>query len=240
VPIVYNDKYNVYFRPGVLGLKGESNQLMKQFVSLFIENRNIYMLLIKASSPKIYIQQSDSYTIDGNDILSLPINTDEEGNPISFEPMSNIEKVIMEDTALLSDNLNNPDSSIFKKIDTNTLFEYSEAFCEVLNLTYETNGYKFISTQQIIDNDYIWVTFEHTNQIKALKTAFTNQSKLEFDKILYDEISNNALTINKIITYYGKNNQISFIKPNKLKYWMRTIAYRDAENVKSDMFKNGY
>ncbi|GHT35615.1 type I endonuclease-methyltransferase fusion protein [Bacteroidia bacterium] len=240
VPIVYNDKYNVYFRPGVLGLKGESNQLMKQFVSLFIENRNIYMLLIKASSPKIYIQQSDSYTIDGNDILSLPINIDEEGNPISFEPMSNIEKVIMEDTALLSDNLNDPDSSIFKKIDTNALFEYSEAFCEVLNLTYKTNGYKFISTQQIIDNDYVWVTFEHTNQSKALKIAFTNQSKLEFDKILYDEISNNALTINKIITYYGKDNQISFIKPNKLKYWMRTIAYRDAENVKSDMFKNGY
>ena len=59
-------------------------------------------------------------------------------------------------------------------------------------------------------------------------------------EILFDDMTNSALTINKVITYYGKNNQISFIKPNKLKYWMRTIAYRDAENVKSDMFKNGY
>lgn len=240
LPIVYNDKYNVHFRPGVLGMKGNDNQLMKQFVSLFIENRDLYMLLIKASSPKIYIQQSDSYTIDGNDILNLPINTDKEGNPILFEPMSKIEKVVMEDTTLLSDNLNNPESSIFKKIDTDALFQYGEAFCEVLNFVYETGGYKFISTQQIVENDYAWITFEHTNQNKDLKNAFTNQSKLEFEKILHDDISNSALTINRIITYYGKDNHISFIKPNKLKYWMRTIAYRDAENVKSDMFKNGY
>ena len=47
-------------------------------------------------------------------------------------------------------------------------------------------------------------------------------------------------SINRIIVYYGKNNQISLIKPNKTKYWMQTIAYRDAENAKSDMFKNGY
>lgn len=240
LPIVYNDKYNIYFRPGVLGLKGGSKQLMKQFVSLFIKNRDMYMFLIKAYSPKIYIQQSESYTIDGNDILSLPINIDEEGNPIPFEPMNNIEKVIMEDTALLSNNINDIDSPIFKRIDANVLFKYSKAFCEILNLAYKTNGCKFIPIRQIIDNEYVWVTFEHTNQSKGLKDAFTNQSKLEFENILYDEISNNALTINRIITYYRKENQISFIKPNKLKYWMRTIAYRDAENVKSDMFKNGY
>lgn len=240
VPIVYNSKYDIYFRPGVLGLKGEDNLLMQKFVSLFIDNRDLYMLLIKASSPKIYIQQSDSYTIDGNDILNLPINTDSNGNIIPFEPMSNIERVVMEDTFLLSDNLNNPESLIFKKIDTDTLHQYCEAFCEVLNFTYETGEYKFRPILQVVNDDYVWVTFEHTNQNKIHQKSFTKKSKLEFEKILHDDISNNALTINRIITYYGKDNQISFIKPNKLKYWMRTIAYRDVENVKSDMFKNGY
>lgn len=240
IPIVYNSKHNVHFRPGVLGLKGNDNQLMKKFVSLFIENRDLYILLIKASSPKIYIQQSDSYTIDGNDILNLPINTDKNGNLISFEQMGNVEKVVMEDTSFLSGNLNNPESLIFKKIDTNVLHKYSEAFCEILNLTYEVNGYKFKPIRQLINDDYVWITFEHTNQNKALEKDFTKQNKVEFEKILYDNIHNNALIINRIITYYGKDNQISFIKPNKMKYWMRTIAYRDAENTKCDMFKNGY
>jgi hypothetical protein len=240
VPITYNNTHNVYFRPGVLGLKGDDNKLMEKFASLFIKNRDLYMLLIKASSPKIFIQQSDSYSIDGNDILNLPVNTDMNGNLIPFEQMSNIEKVVMEDTSFLSDSLNSSESLIFNKIDADILSGYSEAFCEILNLTYRKDGYEFKSVKQIISDDYVWVAFEHTNQNITVEKQFTDQNKMTFKEILYDDISNNALTINKIITYYSNNNQVNFIKPNKRKYWMRTIAYRDAENVKSDMFKNGY
>lgn len=240
LPIAYNGSHNLHFRPGVLGLKGDNSQLMKKFVSLFIENRDLYMLLIKATSPKIYIQQSDSYTVDGNDILNLPINTDKDGNPIPFMNMNEMEKVVMEDTTFLSENLNNSESKIFKKVDANVMPLYGEAFCEVLNLTYKSGEYKFRLVRQLVNDDYVWVTFEHGKQNKTLEEKFTRQSNIEFEKILYDNISNNALTINRIITYYGRDNQISFIKPNKMKYWMRTIAYRDAENVKGDMFKNGY
>ena len=240
IPISYNTQYNVHFRPGVLGLKGDNNLLMQKFVSAFVANRNLYMLLIKASSPKIFIQQSNSYTIDGNDILSLPINIDNEGYPIPFKQMDGIEKSVIEDTLLLSDNLNNSSSVIFNKINPNLLSNYCDAFCEILNLTYEDGEYKFRAIRQIINDDYVWTTFEHTNNKKEIESILTNSNKIEFDKIFYDEIFNNALTINRIIVYYGKNNQISLIKPNKTKYWMQTIAYRDAENAKSDMFKNGY
>ena len=90
-------------------------------------------------------------------------------------------------------------------------------------------------------DDYVWVTFEHTNQSAVtVENDVTGRNETILSEILYDNISNNALTINRIITYYKIDNQINFIKPNKLADWMRTIAYRDAENVKSDMFKNGY
>lgn len=240
IPIFYNDQYRMHFRPGVLGLKGDNPLLMKKFVSLFIANRKLYMLLIKASSPKIYIQQSNSYTIDGNDILNLPINTDQDGTPIPFEQMGYIEQSVMEDTLLLSENLNNSSSIIYNKISPDILSSYSNAFCEILNLTYEEGKYKFLPIRQIISEDYVWITFEHSNIETKIETNFTGSNKVEFDEILRDDISNSALTVNRIIVYYGKANQISFIKPNKFKYWMRTIAYRDAENVKSEMFKNGY
>lgn len=240
IPIFYNTQDDIYFRPGVLGLKGDNNLLMQKFTSAFIANRNLYMLLIKASSPKIFIQQNNSYTIDGNDILNLPINTDNEGYPIPFKQMDKIEQSVIEESLLLSDNLNNSSSVIFDKINPKLLSNYCDAFCEILNLIYENGTYKFRSIRQIINDDYVWTTFEHTNIKKEIETVLTNLNKTEFNNILYDEIFNNALTINKIIVYYGKNNQISFIKPNKTKYWMRTIAYRDAENAKSDMFKNGY
>ena len=171
---------------------------------LFVANRNLYMLLIKASSPKIFIQQSNSYTIDGNDILSLPINIDNEGYPIPFKQMDGIEKSVIEDTLLLSDNLNNSSSVIFNKINPNLLSNYCDAFCEILNLTYEDGEYKFRAIRQIINDDYVWTTFEHTNNKKEIESILTNSNKIEFDKIFYDEIFNNALTINRIIVYYGK------------------------------------
>ena len=239
IPIIYN-KQNILFPKGILGLKSENENLMKDFVSVFKKNRELYSLLIKIGSSKAFVQQSDAYSIDAQDIMRLPINTDQSNYPILFEPMSNFDMVVMEDTTFLADNLNNSNSQIFKAINPDILFEYSEAFCEILNLAYENSNYLFISKRLIITDDYVWVTFEHTNKKVIVEEAFNSNNKITFEKILYDEISNKALTINRIITYYGVDNQISFIKPNKLKYWMRSIAYRDAENVKSDMFKNGY
>lgn len=242
LPIVYNEKYNVNFRPGVLGLKSSDNQEMADFVSLFIQNRELYMLLIKATSPKIFIQQSNSYTVDGNDILNLPINTDKNGDLMPYEEMNIMDKAIMDDTNLLADNINNYESPIYNPIVSNSeiLFEYSNAFCDILNMTYETGEYKFITSRQIINDDYIWITFEHTDKNPVIETEYTTENQILFSSILSDNTSNNALTVNRIITSYIEGNKISFIKPNKLKYWMRTIAYRDAENVKSEMFKNGY
>ena len=75
---------------------------------------------------------------------------------------------------------------------------------------------------------------------KPIEQHFNDNSKREFEKILLDDNTSNSLIINKIIIYFGNSNQISFIKPNKLKYWMRSVAYRDVENVKSEMFINGY
>jgi hypothetical protein len=239
IPIIYNQQ-NILFPKDILGLKCENENLMKDFVSIFKQNRQLYSLLIKISSSKTFVQQGDAYTIDAQDILRLPINIDEKGHPVPFEEIGNLEQIILDDTSLLADNLNNSDVVIFKEIKIEFIYCYSKVFCEILNLTYQKGEYKFKPVRQIINDDYVWITFEHTNQDPAIEEQFTTQSKKAFEEILYDDISNNALTINKIITYYGRNNQISFIKPNKLKYWMRTIAYRDAENVKSDMFKNGY
>lgn len=41
LPIIYNEQ-NILFPKGILGLKDESEELMKKFVSVFKENRWLY------------------------------------------------------------------------------------------------------------------------------------------------------------------------------------------------------
>lgn len=239
LPIVYNTR-QLAIPNGILFIKGNNTSQMQHFISAFKENRSLYIFLIKALSPKTFVQQGGGYSINHQDILNLPIDVDDNGNISPFVLTSHLDNIVVSDTELIAEDLNKTNSVIFKAINKKVLSEYSAAFCEILNLSYQKGEYEFKPIGQIISDDYVWVTFEHTNQNIDIENKFTIQSEKAFKEILFDNIANNALTINKVITYYGKNNQISFIKPNKLKYWMRTIAYRDAENVKSDMFKNGY
>jgi hypothetical protein len=239
LPIVYNTR-KLAIPNGILFIRGKDSSKMQQFISAFKENRRLYVFLIKALSPKTFVQQGGGYSINRQDILNLPVDVDDKGNISPFVLISHFDNIVVDDTELMAEDLNKTNSAVFNVINKKVLSEYSKAFCEILNLTYQKGEYEFKPVRQIIGNDYVWVTFEHTNQTVDLEKQFTARSEKTFKKILFDDISNNALTINKIITYYGRDNRISFIKPNKLKYWMRTIAYRDAENVKGDMFKNGY
>ena len=239
LPIVYNER-PLAIPNGILSIKGTDTEKMKRFISIFKENRGLYIFLIRALSPKTYIQQGGGYSVNLQDIMNLPINIDKDENVISFYSESYLDNAVIADTILIAENLNKTNSIIFNSINDNILSDYSDIFCETLNLTYERDEYKFRPKRLVISKEYVWVTFEHTDQTIIPEKHIDEDNKIEFDEILSDEISNKALQINRIITYYDKSNQISFIKPNKLKYWMRTIAYRDVENVKADLFNNGY
>lgn len=241
MPIVLNTQ-DVGFFPGILGLKGKDENEMKTFVKLFKQNRELYKTLIKIKSSKIYIQQSgiSGYTIDAQDIFNLPINVDDFGQPISFEPMSHIEQAVLEDTEMMALCLNRASGRLFDDVTPEELTQYGAAFCEILNFVYEAVDYLFCPVRCIIHDDYVWMSFEHTNEDKEMELQLSDGNKGIFQNILRDDISNFGLRINRIITSYSERNKVSFIKPRTLKYWTRSIGYRDAENVKAEMFIKGY
>ncbi len=94
--------------------------------------------------------------------------------------------------------------------------------------------------RKIMTDEFVWMTFIHTNRDVPLEEKNLDINLKIFSSILKDEVSKNGVSINQVITYYGEKNKVSFIKPNKLKYWTHSIAYRDAENVKADLFTKGY
>lgn len=239
LPIVLNTS-DIMIPNGVLNLKSENLDVMKNFVQIFKANRELYIFLIKILSPKTYIQQGGAYSINRQDILRLPLIFDQNNNLKSFKILDDFDKILIEDSELIADSLYKSDSIIYSKIDQEIVTSYAKIFCEILNFTYQQEDFKFRTVRQIINESYIWVTFEHSDKNKLIQNNLTTATGLLFNQILQDNSSDNALIINNVIVYFGFNNQISFIKPNKLKYWMRSIAFRDAENVKSEMFKNGY
>lgn len=241
IPIAYyRDAELLLFPKGILGIKGKDPVLMDKFITLFKKNRELYKVLIKATGPKIFVQQDDAYSIEARDIMKLPINLDSEGQPIPFPSMDSIKQAVIEDTELRIKYLNDIDSPLFEPVDKEAIDAFNEFFCRMMNYTYEKEGMKFRPIRRIITDSYVWVTFEYNSIDRSLENQSDFEDKIILDQILTDDCTNNGLVVNRIITYFGEANRISFVKPNKFKYWMNSIAYRDAENVKAQMFKQGY
>ena len=118
--------------------------------------------------------------------------------------------------------------------------QYATAFCEVVNYVYENGDYKFQPKRIVINENWVWVTFCHSDSNKPFETSLSNENQKIYNEILRDDISNYGLRINRVVTHINEPNSISFLKPRTLKFWTRSIGYRDAEEVKSVMLNNGY
>ncbi len=239
IPIALNKK-KIGFFPGVLGLKGNSEDEMKYFFDSFIANRYIYSMLVKIISSKIYMQQSGEYSIDAQDIMNFPLKINSKKIPVPFDQPSYMEKAVWEDTELLAQCINKTTGVLFDKSTSNNIKEYSSAFCDILNLVYKNNDYKFRIKRLIINEHWVWVTFYHTNLKESIESKLSIENEGIYKELITDDISNNGLRINRVITYINEPNCISFLKPRALKYWTRSIGYRDAEEIKSVMFNNGF
>lgn len=239
LPISFNE-IDFFFSPGVLGIKGNDSKKLLQFVNIFKKNKELYITLIKLTSPKVYVQQAGGFTVDAKDIMNLPINLDINGNPIEFPKMEYIEKSVFEDINLVGDNMFDSSGLINKSIGISNIEMYGFAFCEILNFIYSDEDYSFRLLRRIITPNFIWVSFEHGKGHLDIETSFTNESEELYKKIIEDDLSKNGVLINRVVTFYGEKNEISFIKPNLLKYWTKSIGFRDAENVKVDLLTNGY
>ncbi|NOQ26802.1 MAG: N-6 DNA methylase [Bacteroidales bacterium] len=239
IPILLNNE-NAFFPKGMLGIKGGEQVEMEEFITTFKLNKPIYKQLVGVASSKIFIQQSGRYTIDAQDIMNLPLKVDSQGNPVPFDEPSDMEKAVWEDTELLAQCINKTEGVLFDESSVNNLEEYASAFCEIMNFIYENGDYKFRLKRMIINEYWVWVTFFHANSENPIELNISEENENIYRGLLKDDISNNGLRINRIVTYINEPNCISFLKPRALKYWTRSIGYRDAEEIKGIMFNKGF
>lgn len=239
IPIILNEE-KAYFPKGILGIKGLNKKQLEDFINVFQQNRYLYKQLIGISSSKTFVQQSGRYTIDAQDIMNLPLKLDKTGSLIAYENLSKIERAVWNDTELLAQSINKTTGILFEKASDLNLRQYADAFCELLNCVYEKGEYKFRPKRIVKNTNWVWVTLCHSNLDKPFESVLNTENESIYKELLHDDMSNNGLRINRIITYINEPNCISFLKPRTMKYWTKSIAFRDAEEIKSLMFKNGY
>ena len=117
--------------------------------------------------------------------------------------------------------------------DNGQLNQFSEIYCRVLNSVYkEFKPYKPLKT-----DSFICFPFYYRDKPQIIEDSM---DELEDD--LYELIQNNTNTNSRIIRILRmyENNTIYLIKPKQARYWLRSVAIRDADETFADLVVQGY
>ncbi|RZL44862.1 MAG: hypothetical protein EOP00_18815, partial [Pedobacter sp.] len=192
IPTIYNTEKAFIFDNSFLGIKSyNDNQDLSTLTEVFKASRKLYKFLITTTSSKTFLQKGGNSIINSNDIKRLPVVADHLGNITPFETSNEIEDAIIEDTELMAKSLNNTHGPLFNKVTNNDIEQFCKAFAQILNYVYEDENNKFNPSRQIINDDFIWVSFQHSDKnLLSVEKVLDKKNETILQRIIKDEDTN--------------------------------------------------
>jgi hypothetical protein len=226
IPIELSNKY-LTFPFGIVGIhapKKSEAELSKLFEYLN-ENNRLLRAYILATSGRVMIGKATSLNKD--DIMRIPYSLN--SNEIKF---SGVEKIIVEQ---ISNNRKLEDILV----DRNALSKFTTIFCKTLNSIYQKkNSFQLF---KVIDaGKYYALHFEYTNETLTPKQEEIADLGKYIENVIPTRANNKQnIHIQRIIKAYGQDS-IILAKPKQLRYWLPSIALRDADETFADYIKSRY
>jgi len=128
-----------------------------------------------------------------------------------------------------------------EKVSKEQLKKFGEIFCDVLNPIYAKN-----------DKSWQYGKFYQTKSFTICQFGYGKNEGLSFQmfddlddvikSLIYDNTSNRGATFTRVCRYYkhlSGYDCVFLIKPNAIRYWLNSIALRDADETFMDLKKAG-
>ncbi|OYD40437.1 Eco57I restriction-modification methylase domain-containing protein [Sphingobacterium cellulitidis] len=218
------------FQRRIIGIHAPMQKLddLRQIVDRISGNK-LYTFYIALTSGQYLINKSSA--IYKQDIDNLPFPEDEEELKTSLE-----ENILIEDfnTYLLEFRRNGEKSKIaVSDVTAQNLLDFSNSFCSVLRSVFKT-----INPGEYLETDsYICFPF-YFGEKPIIEFEDQDQAEKAIETLVEKNLGISLRTVRIVRLYEG--NVVYLIKPKKLRYWLKSIALRDADETFSDLRKQGY
>lgn len=226
IPIEFRDDY-LTFKNEIIGISSpeKDSKILQEIASRIKDNASYSALLWLLSGRIISTREG---VVLKNDILSLPY-------PEKKLKFDNIEKILLDDISKYYSEFRKEGekSEILSLVEESDLKIFSEIYCKILNSIYDN----FRPLDAIVGKEFIAYPFILGNEpeIEIPNTLDEVEEKL---KGLIDHQVSYNLWVKRIIKVYHKNVVLLY-KPNQKRYWLKSIAVRDADETFNDLFKQG-
>ncbi|CAA6820629.1 MAG: Unknown protein [uncultured Sulfurovum sp.] len=219
------------FKIGISGIHAPlkyKNEL-KRLVERLKDNNLEYMFYLIATSGRVGVSKATS--ILKKDIDLLPYVENDE-----LLRLSKIEEYFASDTIKYMMNFckGNKNSPILKNVTDKQLDEFQLVYCELLNSTYDD----FKSLNSFETESFIGCSFYYKDKPKKILIENSKDLEENLFSIINHKIGQNV-NIKRVLRFYD-DNVIYIIKPKQYRFWLKSIAVRDADETFSDLVKMGY
>jgi hypothetical protein len=234
IPTYFSDEHFIY-KHQIMGISAplDERQILKDFYDGFNKNNDIYRLLISLTSNHFLISWSSA--ISKSSILNLPSPL----NDVSFK-LSYSEETIKNDVLIyIIENIRKGENSmISKQASLEQLKLFSIDYCKTLNSIYQSDKKKFrlhhvfeASTYYACEYHLSKKAFDET----LIKLETSSKAINNLDSLLIKEYGLSA-HITRVLKVF-QNNKIYLIKPKPLRYWLKSIALRDADETLTEIIE---
>lgn len=208
----------------------DHNELQK--VSNYLnENGELLRFYILSSSSRVKVNKATS--LYDEDILSIPYP-----EHLKDVQLSDAEKIILNDT--INYFIKSDESRLLEDINLIHINNFERTFTLALNSIYETNGKNFQLYKVLKTDNYYAIHFEYSEEtITPIEEQIVDLEQYIQEAIPQRDTNQQHIHIQKIMKVYGKDS-IILVKPKQLRYWLPSIALRDADEVFADYVKARY
>tara|TARA_R110000850_G_scaffold32285_7_gene88879 strand:- start:2182 stop:5112 length:2931 start_codon:yes stop_codon:yes gene_type:complete len=231
IPVYLSSEY-LTFDSRIFGISSNNEDIedLKNLANSFDYFNSVYSYFITLTSSQFSVNFSSAIRAD--DIYNLPCILDPHQVILNSQ-----EQIILNDTIeyLLEFRRHGETSKIaMQNVSPTELQKYGTLYCEILGKIYPTiKPYQYFET-----SSYICFPFYFGEKEPDIDFTDSDEAEKHIESLVRKNL-NLTLRLNRIVRMY-EGNVIYLIKPKKLRYWLQSIALRDADETFADLRKQGY
>jgi hypothetical protein len=205
----------------------ENRRELRELYSVLRENLDFFMFMSNLNSREALVGQATS--IRKQDIEQLPYPENSDDLSLCFWEKALCEDVLnyMAEFVRLGQ-----ESKLARKAELPDISEYNEMFSRMLKSVYSN-----LSFGETVWTDGLICQFFCFGECPDFR-ELQEQSSQSWKSLIYDDNFGNLRTI-RVLRYYDKNF-FMIIKPDLLRYWIKSVAIRDADETLGQLYEQGY
>jgi N-6 DNA Methylase len=230
LPLGYWTKSSLAFRDQIIGIHAEASEEteLRSLYETIKRRRRLYQFCCLLNGSKVLVDKATA--ILKQDIDALPFPEDEIDLDLAFWEKAIVEDVL--DYMAPFIRLGQNSELLEQAAPIEHLQKYATMFCQMLGTVYEN----LKSSEAIHANGLICQPF-YFGRAPRINWKLDGKKK-QLERLIYKQDHGSLRTV-RVVRFYDENVML-IVKPDRLRYWIRSTAIRDADETLLDLRRQGY